>query len=505
MLKSTIQITSFSVFGIGITFAIQVLLTFYFGAGEERDAYFAALTIPSYIIILFTGSLGVMLIPALVSHNRAKNLADEIHFSATVFNWCFIVLLVIISAGLVFSVKIINLMIPDFKSDFREIAVKLFRIQLCAAFFVIISTLSGTILQAKHMFIVPALIPIVTNSVTLIFVITLSKYYGISGVAYGNLAGSFLSFVIVAFYTLKLYDFHWKASLFHPGLSSIFGASVPLFAAGIFFRSSTVIERFLAARLPEGGISYLGSANQIVVMLSSIITAGLATSSFPVLSKYWQEQNSDLLKQNFKRLIVLILMIVIPLIVVFIVNGVSIIRIVFEHGVFSSNDTLALYRTMVGLMGFFLFTCLGSIVSKILYLSQNTWAVSLIAGFEIIIYFVLAMILIKRYEYLGLAMGLSLSAGVNIIVSLMFIKKRIIFFKWSPVNRQFILLLFWTILIAVICHFINVEVLNFLPSLLKVMISTVLILVSFLYLFSIVFKVQDLNNALLTFKKTLYH
>ena len=60
MLKYTIQVTLISVLGIAVNFITQLLLAYYFGTTDARDSYFAAVTIPAYVAILFTGSLGMI-------------------------------------------------------------------------------------------------------------------------------------------------------------------------------------------------------------------------------------------------------------------------------------------------------------------------------------------------------------------------------------------------------------------------------------------------------------
>ena len=80
MIKSTIQVTLFSLLGIAINFLIQLLLAYYFGATQERDAYFAALTIPTYIAVIFTGSIGMMLLPYLVKYQTEHDSDQLIRF-----------------------------------------------------------------------------------------------------------------------------------------------------------------------------------------------------------------------------------------------------------------------------------------------------------------------------------------------------------------------------------------------------------------------------------------
>ena len=76
-------------------------------------------------------------------------------------------------------------------------------------------------------------------------------------------------------------------------------------------------------------------------------------------------------------------------------------------------------------MGFLLFGSLGNVVGKMLYISQNTWPLTLIATAELIIYILTSLVLAKSYQFIGLAISMSIGAAFNIFACLAFIKGRI--------------------------------------------------------------------------------
>jgi len=66
LLKPTIQITALSFAGIGLNFFTQLIIAYYFGTTIERDAYFSAIVIPTYLATILTGSIGSIFIPKLI-------------------------------------------------------------------------------------------------------------------------------------------------------------------------------------------------------------------------------------------------------------------------------------------------------------------------------------------------------------------------------------------------------------------------------------------------------
>src|SRR6186713_3370204 len=109
MFKSTIQVTLFSIFGIVINFIIQLLLAYFFGATEERDAFFAASSIPTYVNAIVSGSLVVVFLPNLIDIQIAK-VRDPSVFISSMVTFMICLLLLITLPVLFFSKQIVNLL-----------------------------------------------------------------------------------------------------------------------------------------------------------------------------------------------------------------------------------------------------------------------------------------------------------------------------------------------------------------------------------------------------------
>ncbi|MFI5152025.1 MAG: murein biosynthesis integral membrane protein MurJ [Chitinophagales bacterium] len=488
MVKSTIQVTLFSILGIGINFLIQLLLAYYFGATAERDAYFAALTIPAYITVLFTGSIGMMLLPYLVRFQESGNREQMIGFANAVINFCFLLLAAIIASGYFLARPILHILLPASKQDMLPIAVSLFQIQMLSIVFTVLSNLLAAFFQSRHSFLVPALFPILTGMGTVIWVVLFHSSLGIKSLAIGNLIGAMVSFSFMYISVLHSPGYKWTISLNQEGLSKILLASLPLFLAGIFFRSTTVIERFLAARLPQGSLSYLGSANQIVVVLSTIVSSGIATTSFPLLSKYWTNKDLLTLEKTFTRVISLVVLLIFPMITIFAISGIDLIHLLFERGAFTSKDTVALYYTLLGLMGFFLFSSLGNVVQRILYLSHHAMAVAVIATMEVLIYLVSAWILSSYFQYVGLALSMSFASGCNIIISFFFIDRRVISLDMKRLIRRIIYLLILSIALFFLLHYLNQLLLPYLGGTFRVIIQSILVAASYTLFVATIFR-----------------
>lgn len=317
MLKPTLHVTLVSLLGIGISFITQLLLAFHFGTTPARDAYFAALTIPAYVAVLFTGSLGMILLPFLVKQKMANNPAETTKFVSAVINFSFVLMSVIALLSLLLARPIMDIFLPDSKQALLDTSVYLFRILIVSTAFTVLTSLLSAVFHANHSFLVPALAPVLASLAAMVSVALFSASFGIESIAWGTLAGALLAFVCTFMPVLKQMNYRWNMVLMKPEVKALLLVALPLFLAGILFRSTTVVERLFAARLDEpGALSFLGSGNQIVTILSTIVSSGIATTSFPLLSRYWSERDLGSLEKTLTRVINGIVLIIFPMIII---------------------------------------------------------------------------------------------------------------------------------------------------------------------------------------------
>jgi putative peptidoglycan lipid II flippase len=424
LIKPTLQVTFFSIIGIVISFLSQLIIAYYFGAKFERDAYFVAIIIPVYISSVLTGSLGIIFIPKVVDLMKRNSQIDLNKFIGSIVWLVLIIMFFVTCICIFFSQGVIQIVAPGYNAEQSQFTAILLKIVVPTIIFTVLGNLLGSLYQIQHKFILPALAPIVSSAISLVFVIIFSEKIGIKGLAFGFLTGSLVSMIILL-PVLRNYKLSLKIDLKNADLISFVKTFSPLLMTGILFRSTGVIERMIASDLPAGSISYLGYSNQLIAVLGTLTANGIAVSAYPALSNLWSDKKEGEFSSVFTRILRIILLVSLPVALVFVFFGEEIIRIVFERGAFSREVTSAVSNTLKWSMGAFVFQSLGSIVAKVLYISGKTVVSSAIALTEVLIYLSAGYILSESYSYIGLAIALSFSSLVNILLSMMFINKRL--------------------------------------------------------------------------------
>jgi putative peptidoglycan lipid II flippase len=426
LFKSTFQITFFSLLNIGLNFFLQLIIAYYYGTSYERDAYLASIVIPTYLNTVFAGSIGFIFLTKFQEAEKTGDKSILDGFLSHTFFWVSALLVFLTILGILFSKKIISFSVPGFDNQQVLFTSRLLVIVLPSTIFFTLSNLFSSIYQIKNRFIRPALIPLIIPIASVLSVLFFTKRIGILSLAYGFLIGTIMSCILLstACYIVKFRFFLNRNSREH--FYSLLEKSLPLFLFGFIFKFSPVFERMIASKLESGSISYLGYSNQIMSILATIASSGIAVSLFPLMSKYWIENRKQEVGIKLLTGVRLVLLLTVPVAFIMILWGDVFIKTLLERGVFNHNSTIAVSLCLSFMMGAFIFQSLGNIIIKVFYFSGKTWIISMIASFELLTYIILGFYLSKSYSYIGLALSLSISSFINIFLSTLYIDRYLV-------------------------------------------------------------------------------
>jgi putative peptidoglycan lipid II flippase len=480
---STIMITSFSIIGIIISFLSQLIIAYFYGATFYRDAYFIALTIPVFVSAIITGSFGYVFLPKIteLKIKRPEDVNDFINSSFTFF----ILFLTILTIILLFlSTKIIFLLIPNYTIEEKIFVNKILFIILPTIISNVISNILCNLYQIENKFSLTSITPIFSTVINIAIFLLLKNNLGISALAIGYLIGSVFSCILLS-PILKKYKFSFTWPIFNLHLINILKISLPLLLAGLFFRSTTIFERVLASKLEKGSVSYLGYSSQILAILATITSNGIGTSIYPKLSRLWTNQNLELLGNYINKSIRIILLVSIPISFYIFQYSFQIIHFIFQRGAFTENVTMSVSKALSFSMGAFIFQGIGTIISKLFYITGKTRIFSFIGIIEILLYISLSYFLLKDLSFLSLSFSLSLSTFLSLSLSMFYIHKKIIQLSFKKLFTDFSKILIASLVFISVTYLLNNIICNNTNILILVLItifSSTLFLITSFYL-----------------------
>src|SRR5699024_3854161 len=173
-----------------------------------------------------------------------------------------------------------------------------------------------------------------------------------------------------------------------------------------------LVDRTIASRVVEGGITALNYANRLNGFIQGIFVLSISTALYPMISKMAAENNMQGLKKSVAEAISGINLLVIPATVGSMVFAEPVVMLLFGRGAFDSNaislTTAALFYYSIGMLGF----GLREVLSRAFYSLQDTKTPAINAAIAVVINIVLNIVLSKFMGIGGLALATSISAIV---------------------------------------------------------------------------------------------
>jgi putative peptidoglycan lipid II flippase len=198
---------------------------------------------------------------------------------------------------------------------------------------------------------------------------------------------------------------------------AVLGASV--------YQISNLVDTLLASLLPEGSVSYLYYADRLVQFPLGVFAIALATAVLPSLSRQAALEDTEGLRTSFLYAMNLVFFITIPATLGLMVLREPIVQLLFERGAFDRQTTVmtaeALLYYAVGLWA----VSGGRILTSTFYSLQDTETPVKIAVLSLLTKIALSVLLMGPMRHGGLALATSLASGVNLLLLMGALKKRL--------------------------------------------------------------------------------
>jgi putative peptidoglycan lipid II flippase len=413
-LRSVSVVSGFSLVQLVVQFGIQLALAKYFGAAGEMDAYVTALAPPLAIATILSGSLGYVLIPLFTQRLTKYGEPEAVAVSSQVGIYLLglsglVTILVVLSAPL-----LVTVLCPGFPVPKRETTAGLLQILALLIPANSLVAFLNALFHCFRRFTTPALAGVVGPLMTLGYVAAFHNGQGIFAVAWGVVIGAAVTTVIL----LPLFLSHLRLPLsrqltLHEGTRRCFGLLVPLVLGSMYWRLDPLLDRLLASYLPTGSVSHLGYAWRLTLALITIGTSGLSIVAFPAISAHAAAgRNADLYSEVAHALRFLLFLLV-PVIVGLGWFAEPVVRLLFEHGRFTSADTRAVAFLLVLYLGVVLGASLGDLLSRALYSLQDTRTPVVVSTISFTLAAAAKILLVGWYGASVLAAATTLYYGFN--------------------------------------------------------------------------------------------
>lgn len=391
----------------------------------------------------------------------------------------------------------IQIFTPGFYNDQSklDLTITLSRIMLPYIIFVSVASLVGGMLQVKQHFASTAIAPIILNLCLIISLFAPHIETPVHNLSIAVLIGGALQLLLILFSAYKFkaaFSFSLKLS---NEVKLFFKRVVPAIINNCVTQISVWIDTIMASFIPSA-VSYIYYADRLTQLPQGIIGTAISTVLLPLISKQTNDTASIITIQN--KALNLGLMLIMPTTAAFIIIPDVILFTLFSYGQF---DDYSVQQTVPTLIAFSL-SLPAFIINKVLlptfFAKGNLKIPTIFSLICLGINIVLNLLLMSKYQHVGIAIATSISTWVNSILLISYLKINRMYSIDKPLLSNIIKILVATIVMSLALYAFNsLSTMLFLDKILvRVVYLAVLIILSVIVYFGTLYLAfrGNLNN-----------
>ncbi len=425
-----------------------------FGAGYAYDSFVVAFRIPNLLRDLFgEGALSAAFVTVFSAYDTNRSKEDTWRLASNVLTFILILLSLLTLAGIFFAGSLVSLLAPDFSliAGKSVLTVRLTQIMMPFLIFISLSAVVMGVLNTKGRFFVPAIASSFFNLGSLIGGTSLAfllPHFGqpaIVGMAIGTLIGGLLQLGI-QIPSLLGTGFRYRPvlNLSDPGLIRILKLMIPATIGLSATQINIFINTNFASSCAEGSVSWLNYAFRLVQLPIGVFGVALSIAMLPILAKQAAKKDIAEMKKTMVSSLTMVFALTLPATAGLIVLAEPIIRLIFEHGAFTSQDTLATAQTLaLYSIGLFAYSANKILVPAFYALDKTRYPV--IASFiAIVINITIISLTIDRFQHLSIAFSTSCTMLINFLFLMIVLYKNMQGFDLVYLGKSLVKVLFAT-------------------------------------------------------------
>jgi putative peptidoglycan lipid II flippase len=408
-----------------VQFSNFMLWGFFFGAQAEMDAFLTSFALPLVLVTVTAGPLVSSLVPLLVEAQSKNAAANFKEFKNNLINlFAFGGLLL---AVFVFSVSglVVRVIAPGLNPEMLQLAAQLLRIEV---FFIPLSIVCGVLISffyAEEKFFRPTIAPFFGGLAAMLLLIFCHERLGIHALAWGMVLNALVQLLFMLGIIKGL---SWRLNWRDAGVRKLARKMLPLSGGNVYYKSDSLVDRFILSFLPVGSISYLGYGQRVIQVIIQVLSRGLVTTRFTELSE--QSLNDrDGFRQNVRRLFLRVCFVVAPIAVCLAMFIRPALEMVFRNGAFSADDVRRTAAVIVALSGILVGGLLGAVLANAFYALGDTKTITRIGISVFTVGIVLKIAGVLTFSYMGVAVAASLYYLLAVAVEMAVLQRKIKLFS----------------------------------------------------------------------------
>lgn len=426
----------------------EQVFAFYFGANAATDAFQIAFRIPNLLRDLFAeGAMSSALVPVYTRLKHDEGEEKAWGLVSNVITVLAILLAGISILGILFASPLVSLYASGFKDvpGKHEMAVVMTQILWPFLPLVVLAAVWMGILNARGRYGTPALAPTLFNVVSTLSAFTLCPlvahllgWPAIYGWAIGATLGGLAQWVVqVPALRREGFRYRLQVNLQDPALRRM----ILLMGAGTFGLAATqiniLVNSMLASSLGDGPVSWLNYAFRLMQFPIGVFGIAISTATLTKVSGEVAKGDLAAVEKSLRDALRMVMVLTIPSAVGLAVLGTPIISVIYQHGRFTADDTVATAQALAAYsLGLAAYSAVRVMV-PILYSLGKSRSAIYSSGVSVVVNVSLCYALIGPLSFRGLALAMSFAAIFNALTLLWVLRTELKQIQFSDLSRCF--------------------------------------------------------------------
>jgi putative peptidoglycan lipid II flippase len=396
------------------------------GTSALSDAFSVAFMLPNLFRRLFAeGSISVAFIPTFKEYMLEGDREKTREFLSCMFTFLTFFVTLVVMAGIITAPFLVRF----FRMEEYNETVLLSRIMFPFLGFISLAALFQGVLNSINVFTPSGLAPILLNAVTILCAYGLSPFTKnpARAMAIGILIGGFLEAAIQFPFVIKKGQAFFitgiKRAINNPGTRKVLRLISPTIIGMAAYQINDLVSTALGGRAGEGVVSSLQYSLRLQELFLGVFAVSIGTVLLPNLTEYAKTSQWDIYNKRLVSSINIIALITIPVTFFSLVQGQSLIRLLFQSRSFDETSVALTLSAFTFHMPGLLFIALNRIIAPAFYAQSDTMSPTIAGIISMVVNIILAAVLVMSFRGAGIAFAISFASAVNTILLVIFLGK----------------------------------------------------------------------------------
>lgn len=415
-------IRSAGILGIGniasrlIGLAREAVISGYFGASGQLDAFRLASRVPTMIYdLLVGGMLSAALVPVFSEYARPDRRDELARVASTVLSLIALIMGVVVLVLEFFAGPLAGLLSDFANPEYERVLRDCLRIISPAVLFFGLTGGATGLLYALRRFNYTAISGAVFNLGIVTLTPLLASRLSIYVLPLGILAGSLMQLAVVGWGARGL-ALRFSSAWRHPAVRRIGRLYLPIALGLIVTQFQIIVDGRWASAAGAQSVSWMGYATNLIQLPLGLIPVAISLAALPTLSQRAADEDWDGFRSIFGRGLRLVLVLLLPAAVGLWALAEPIIRLLFQHGNFNVEDTVMTARALRFYLAGLPFAGVDFLLNYTFYARQNTRTPATVGVISIGFYFLTALLLKGPLGFLGLVLADSAKQAAHAVI-----------------------------------------------------------------------------------------